>query len=140
MRGIRLLSRPNQLSLSSLRQLSSGNVSAAAVVEAARPWEDIPSPPWVPIVGNLALAFKKPKDKESGFSLNVKHLFERYDPDGVGMLRIHSLPFNPGKGGGRIILMVDPECIEVSLRQQLLSDTRSMLYKRHPIRDIVTFS
>ena len=127
MRGIRLLSRPNQLYLSSLRQQSSGNV--AAEVEAARPWEDIPSPPWVPIVGNLALAFKKPKDKESGFSLNVKHLFERYDPDGVGMLRIHSLPFNPGKGGGRIILMVDPECIEVSLRQQLLSDITDNTWK-----------
>ena len=58
MRGIRVLSRANQLSLSlSLRQQST-NVSAAAAIEAARPWEDIPSPPWVPIVGNLALAFR----------------------------------------------------------------------------------
>ena len=30
------------------------------------------------------------------------------------MLRLHSRPFNPGKGGGRIIYMADPECIEAS--------------------------
>ena len=55
---------------------------------------------------------RKPRDGATGFSLNGRELFEKYDPDGVGMLRFHSLPFNPGKGGGRIIYMVDPECIE----------------------------
>ena len=58
--------------------------------------------------------FRKPRNDESGFSLNVRELFKKYDPEGVGMLRVHSRPFNPGKGGGRIILMVDPECVEAS--------------------------
>ena len=53
MRSIRVLARTNHLS--SFRQQST---NAAAAMEAARPWEDIPSPPWVPIVGNLALAFR----------------------------------------------------------------------------------
>ena len=53
LRSIRVLARANLPSL--LRQQST---NAAAAMEAARPWEDIPSPPWVPIVGNLALAFR----------------------------------------------------------------------------------
>ena len=46
--------------------------------------------------------------------MNVRELFKKYDPGGVGMLRVHSRPFNPGKGGGRIILIIDPECVEAS--------------------------
>ena len=52
LRSIRVLARANLPS--SLRQQSTNE----AAMEAARPWEDIPSPPWVPIVGNLALAFR----------------------------------------------------------------------------------
>ena len=52
LRSIKVLARANLLS--SFRQQSTN----AAAIEAARPWEDIPSPPWVPIVGNLALAFR----------------------------------------------------------------------------------
>ena len=55
-RGIRTLSRAHQVSLSCRQQ--STDVQAGATIEAARPWEDIPSLPWVPIVGNIALAFK----------------------------------------------------------------------------------
>ena len=58
---------------------------------------------------------RKPRDVDGGFSLAGRELFEKYDPEGVGMLRFHSRPFNPGKGGGRIIFMVDPECIEESV-------------------------
>ena len=57
---------------------------------------------------------RKPRDGKDGFSLNGPELFAKYDPEGVGMIRLHSRPFNPGKGGGRIIYMADPECIEAS--------------------------
>ena len=56
-RGIRTLSRAHQVSLS-CRQQSTDVHAGATTIEAARPWEDIPSLPWVPIVGNIALAFK----------------------------------------------------------------------------------
>ena len=56
-RGIRTLSRAHQVSLS-CRQQSTDVQPGATTIEAARPWEDIPSLPWVPIVGNIALAFK----------------------------------------------------------------------------------
>lgn len=54
---------------------------------------------------------------------NVKELFAKYDPDGVGILRAHA-PMQNRKGQGRFLLLSRPDDFEVVFRHEGKYPTR----------------
>ena len=78
---------------------------------AVRPYEDLPSlPRGLPLVGNFLKLGAKPHGFERA-SENMKLLSAKYDPLGLGLLRMESKMVNP-TGQGRIVMVSDPEEVQ----------------------------
>ena len=97
------------------RTLSSA-ANQALESTTVRPFEDLPSlPRGFPVVGNIHHLFGKPHGQLRAAN-NFIDIGKKYDPDGIGMVRMESLAMNPGAGKGRALLVYDADIVEQTFR------------------------
>ena len=101
----------------------------ASEAKSLKPFESIPSlPRGIPIIGNVHHLFSKPYGRERSAD-NFREIERKYDPDGVGMVRMDSLVINPGEGKGRVVLVCDADVVEQVFRYGMKQFEHASNYK-----------